>query len=361
MPISNEIPPRILVVGCGGIGGVLAVQLLRSGADLSIATTNEQVRAVWATTGPSLGGKLACPPLPPERLLRTPGEGGTKFDVVFVAVQPTQIESVAKEISTCLTERGRVVCLPNGLCEARLAESLGIERVIGAVVAWGARMPRPGDYRRTSSGGFLVGTLHNFHDPQLLPIIALLENVGAVKRTDNLRGARFSKLTINCAISALGTIGGATLGRLLVRRKVRELGLTLMREAIAVAAADGIALEPISRVRLDRLISRGKSGKPLSVAAQHALLLAVGSRYRRLRSSMLSAIERGRTPAIDHINGEIVKLGAIVGVPTPYNQAATELVWALSRGEIRPGNEALTRLERRALELSVPKLAQSVA
>ena len=37
---------------------------------------------------------------------------------------------------------------------------------------------------------------------------------------------------------------------------------------------------------------------------------AVGLRYRRMRSSMLAAIERKRTPAIDFLNGEVVIRGA---------------------------------------------------
>jgi 2-dehydropantoate 2-reductase len=212
-------------------------------------------------------------------------------------------------------------------------------------------MPKPGQYRRTSAGGFLVGTLQGHTDQQLISVIRLLEGVGPVRRTENLRGARLSKLTINCAISALGTIGGTTLGRLLVQRTMRELGLALMREAVAVSNASGVQLEPIAKVRLERLVAHHPSTRRLSVAAQHALLLAVGSRYRKLRSSMLAAMERGRTPAVDFINGEIVRLGTRTGIPTPFNQAATETVWAIYRGDLTPGHQALSYFNHRARAL----------
>lgn len=362
MTLDSSFSPNILIVGCGGIGGVLAIRLLEKGAQVSIATTNAGVREVWTSTGPLLNGRQQRVRLPSSQVFEQPCDAAQTFDLVFVAVQPTQIEEVAGKLDARLKRQGRVVCLLNGLCEDRLAEHLGDERIIGAVVTWGARMPQPGHYRRTSSGGFLVGTLHGRTDQQLLSVIRLLEGVGPVRRTENLRGARLSKLTINCAISALGTIGGTTLGRLLVQRKVRELGLALMREAVAVAVASGVQLEPIAKVRLERLVARSPSTRPLTVATQHAALLALGSRYRKLRSSMLAAIERGRAPAIDFINGEIVRLGAQFRVPTPFNQAATETVWAIFRGELTPGNEAMSHLSRRSRELcELEKVEMSVA
>jgi 2-dehydropantoate 2-reductase len=65
------------------------------------------------------------------------------------------------------------------------------------------------------------------------------------------------------------------------------------------------------------------------------VLLAVGLKYRRMRSSMLYALERGRQPEIDFLNGEIVRRGAALGVPTPVNAALVEQVRAIARGEAR--------------------------
>jgi 2-dehydropantoate 2-reductase len=92
---------------------------------------------------------------------------------------------------------------------------------------------------------------------------------------------------------------------------VRRLGLEVMSEAVAVApgarraAGEGVGH---ARPRLDRADARRltRPGSP-SLLAKHALLLAVGAKYRRLRSSMLIAIERGREPAVDFLNGEVVR------------------------------------------------------
>ena len=175
-------------------------------------------------------------------------------------------------------------------------------------------------------------------DPRLHDLAAVLEALGPVTVSSNLAGARWSKLAINCAISSLGTLGGDRLGPLMRHRFVRRLALEIMTEVVAVAHAEGVRLEPVSgTLDLDwmALTSQERGGRArLSLSAKHGLLLVVGAKYRRLRSSMLSAIERGREPAVDFLNGEIVLRGARHGISTPVNAACQERVHAIARGEL---------------------------
>jgi 2-dehydropantoate 2-reductase len=228
--------------------------------------------------------------VPPER-----------FDVVLLCTQPPQVEEAARAALPALTDDGAMVCFQNGLCEARVAAIIGGHRTVGAVVAWGAAMLAPGVYERTADGGFALGAhgKSNLSDTQRLgPIANVLEVIGPVELTDNLAGKRWSKLAINAAISALGTIGGDRLGALLQHRFVRRLALEIMTECVLVARAEGVRLEKVSgTVDLDWLAltteEKSMTGSP-SLVAKHAMLLAVGFRFRRMRSSMLAAIERGR-------------------------------------------------------------------
>ena len=80
------------------------------------------------------------------------------------------------------------------------------------------------------------------------------------------------------------------------------------------------------------------------MTTKHALLLAVGLRYRRMRSSMLAAIERKRTPAIDFLNGEVVSRGQKHGIPTPINARIVDTVWAIARGTLTSSRETLDSL-----------------
>jgi 2-dehydropantoate 2-reductase len=337
--------PTFLVVGCGGVGGITAAHLLEAGYDVTGVTTNPEILARVHDQGFQLRGDGGMRTVRGHIVDAVP-KG--PFDYVLLATQPPDVERAAHAALPALAPEGRVVCFQNGLCEARVSAIAGDERVVGAVVAWGAAMPEPGVYDRTASGGFAIGRYDGAEDHRLPPLAAALEAIGPVDVTTNLRGKRWSKLAINCAISSLGTIAGARLGSLLHHRFVRRLALEIMTEAVLVARRENVQLEKVSGT-LDLAWmaltddERASPGSP-SLVAKHAMLLAVGLRYRRMRSSMLAAIERGRTPAVDFLNGEIVDRAKAFGLSVPKNARAREMVWDIANGKVVPSFELLREL-----------------
>jgi 2-dehydropantoate 2-reductase len=332
------------LVGAGGIGGVLGSLLSATAAELSVVTTNAAIAAALSARGFRLRGDDAGRGGSPRAVL-TAAPDTHDFDWVLLAVQPPQVEAAAESALSALAPGGQIVCFQNGLCEERVARLAGRERVVGGVVAWGASMLEPGVYERTSAGGFSLGVLPDGNAERLPELARMLEVVGPVTLTQNLAGVRWSKLAINCAVSTLGTLGGERLGALLRLRFVRRLALEVLTEAVLLARAEGVKLEKVAgTVDLDWLAlgaaERQKSS--VALATKHALMLAVGARYRRMRSSMLSALERGREPAVDFLNGEIVERAARHGLTVPVNTRARELVWAVARGE-RTSSRALLR------------------
>ncbi|WP_373047070.1 ketopantoate reductase family protein [Vulgatibacter sp.] len=338
---------RLLVVGCGGIGGVIAATLAEQQVPLAVVARGPIAEALHLR-GFDLRDEKG------RRLVRGPVEVHESqppgpFDFVLLAVPPDRLEEAARAALPSLGPDGALVCLQNGLAEERLAAAAGVDRVVGAVVAWGASAPEAGVYERTSSGGFTLGRLDGAADPRLDSLASLLEHVGPVRITENLRGARWSKLALNCAVSSLGVIGGDRVGALLRFRFVRRLALEVMSEAVAVAEAEGARLERIAGtvdlqwIALTEAERAAAAGTP-TLLAKHGLLLAVGARYRRLRSSMLAAIERGRVPPVDFLNGEVVERGVRHGIDAPVNRAIVELVHAIARREERSGLAALERL-----------------
>ena len=66
------------------------------------------------------------------------------------------------------------------------------------------------------------------------------------------------------------------------------------------------------------------------------------------RSSMWEDLQRGRKTEVDLLNGEIVRLGAQLDVPTPINQRIVDLVKeAENRGA--PPSLAADELQRRVM------------
>jgi len=342
----------VLVVGSGGIGGVVVASIydhVRSlGGEVVALTTNRDIAETVSAHGFRLTGVDGARTV--KAPIVTALDGAVEpFDQILLATQPPQVEEAARSALPWLRPDGVMVCFQNGLCEDRVARIAGGDRVLGAVVAWGATMPEPGVYERTAVGGFTVGRIDDRggtrDDPRVERLALALEAVGPITRTSNLAGARWSKLAINCAISSLGTLGGDRLGALMMSLTVRRLTLRIMTEVVRVARAEGVALEKVSgTLDLDWLALTEAEEKSIgspTLFTKHAMLLAVGARYRRMRSSMLSAIERGRAPAVDFLNGEVVERGLRHGVPTPVNAEAQRLVHAIARGEARSSMETI--------------------
>jgi len=340
--------PRVLVVGCGGIGGVLMSRILEAGRRVAAVARREEIARVLQTRGPVLRDEKG------ERTLRgdlevfvqPPREGA--YDFILLATPPNGVEAAARDTAHLLAPDGAMVVFQNGLCEDLVARVVGGTRVIGAIVAWGASSPETGVYERTSSGGIMLGTLAGTPDPRLAQLAEVLRAVCPVTFTENLLGARWSKLAINCAISTLGTVGGSRVGPLLRHRFIRRLAMEVFTEVFQVARAEGVRLEKVaSTVDLEWLTlkeSELRARGSLSLVVRHAMLLAIGARYRRLRSSMLAAIERGREPPVDFLNGEVVQRGKAHGIPAPVNKRLLEAVHAMSRRELAPGVDTLRRI-----------------
>jgi len=332
--------PKVLLMGCGGIGGIMAAKLLERGHNLFVVTHNPAIADAVNHRGLVVRDEDREHVVSGCAAATLPSDAGP-FDFVFLATQPPQVEDAARAALPRLAANGALVCFQNGLCEQRVAAIAGAERTLGAIVAWGGSMIEPGIYERTSEGGFVLGRLDGAADQRLEMVRALLEPIGQAEITANLRGARWSKLAINCAISSLGTIGGDRLGALLRHRFVRRLGLEVMTEVVQVARARGVQLEKVSgTIDLDWVAltptERTASGSA-TLMAKHALLLAVGAKFRRLRSSMLQAIERGREPAVDYLNGEVVARARDASIAVPVNERIVEMIHAIARGAVHPG------------------------
>ncbi|MCA9667256.1 MAG: 2-dehydropantoate 2-reductase [Myxococcales bacterium] len=327
-------------MGCGGIGGVIAGHLAELGLDVTAISRNQAVVDAVSSRGLQLRGEGGERSVPVRTLTEVPRE--ERFDWVLLATQPQDVEQAARQALPSLSAEGRLVVLQNGLCEervARVANDAG--RVVGGIVAWGASMVEPGVYDRTSSGGFTLGRLDGRDDVRLDALATPLEAIGEVQRTHNLAGARWSKLALNCTISSLGALSGERLGWLVQKRNIRRLALEIMSEVVTVAQRLDVKLEKVSGtldldwMALTRDERRQVIGS-MGLASKHAMLLAVGLRYRRLRSSMLSAIERGREPPIAFLNGEVVERGERLGVPTPVNRAICDRLATIGAGHQRP-------------------------
>ena len=63
-------------------------------------------------------------------------------------------------------------------------------------------------------------------------------------------------------------------------------------------------------------------------------------KYRRLKSSSLQSLERGRKTEVDNYNGYIARKGKELGVDTTVNEQLSKMLAEIEQGKrrIAPGN-----------------------
>jgi 2-dehydropantoate 2-reductase len=340
---------RLLLMGCGAVGGVIAGGLLRAGRKLAIITHNDQISAAINAGGLRVitpEGQWTVPATAYTHLEEASGP----FDAAYLAMKATAVEQAARDVADHLSPEGYVVTLQNGVVEDRVAAILGRDRVVGALVGWGATMHAPGVYEMTSQGELVVGELDGQTTPRVQQVKATLDAVAPTVISNNIYGVLWSKLAINCVITTLGAVTGQLLGEMLWRGGIRRLALVITSEIVDVAEAQDISLEPVGGTldvhRLYLPPERRTGGFGFDLLPKHAIMLLVGLKFRRLKSSMLQSLERGRRPEIDFMNGYVVGKGQEKRVPTPVNAALTEMVREIEAGKRTIDPENLQSLLR---------------
>lgn len=319
-----------LVVGAGAIGGITAVLLKKDGVNVEIVCKQDDYASYITDKGINVKGvcgslTVKIPAYSSISQVKEPK------DIILLATKATDMIDAARSVKEFMKKDGYLISLQNGICEDDLAAVVGKEKIIGCVTGWGATMESPGNLIMTSTGDFILGYPEKEPDDYLKYIADILSSVVPAKTTGNIMGHLYSKLTINSCITSLGAICGLYLGKMLSIRKVRRMFIEIIREAVLVARAMKIKVE-IFGGRLD--FEKFISGQDiLSDLRRHLMLMIIGFKYRKLKSSSLQSLERGKKTEIDFFNGYIVKNGRDLGISTPVNTVIVNMIHEIECGE----------------------------
>ena len=331
---------RIGIIGLGAIGGVVAARLLRSaagGETIALAAGSERAVEAIRRGGLRVGGEAAVPA--PQLLGGTLPAQGAPYDLMLLCTRTDASDGALTAASPLLAADGALVCVQNGLPEERAAVRLGSKRTLGAVIGWSASSEAYGEYAITGGGKFILGAVDGTM-AKVMPAKAVLERAFPVRVTSNLRGARWTKLAFNCALSTLCAVSGLDFGGLAARRDARRLALHIVGEAIAVAEKRRVKLEKV--VGLD---PRWFVPGAMPAAVQHALIWLAARRRPRQRSGMLQRLLAGRPAGqVDDLNGAVSEAARAERLTAPLNAHLRDLVHAIERGEERIGPHQLERL-----------------
>ncbi|MGQ9617089.1 MAG: ketopantoate reductase family protein [Spirochaetota bacterium] len=321
---------RVAVVGCGGIGGVIAGVLARKLEGVACVTGREDSALLLNRNGVHVTGKKG------EFVTRvhacsTMNMVNSSFDIIIIAVKSNQLGEVFKETKDYLDENGFILTVQNGVEMLKLKDEYPDVKLLAGAVGYNAIMLDYGKYHVTTGGGITIGVLSRGSYEDVLLLKKLLEPEIRVKYTKNPEGLLWSKLIIVCGVTGLGGVSGLLTGELLRYRVSRRLFYAIATEGSMVARKLGIKLEKFGGAINPERFSNDKRGFPIFI--RYLLLRLIGVKYRNLKSNIHHSIERNKPTEVYYLNGAIVREGERLGIETPFNRGVVRVIEEIERHE----------------------------
>jgi 2-dehydropantoate 2-reductase len=317
---------RYIVVGPGAIGGTIGGLLARSGHDVVLAARGAHLTALRA------GGLTVATPTQ-TFTVRPPVIGGpgelrlTADDALILAVKSQDTAAVVAAWNGCpVTGAGLaadcvpVFCVQNGVDNERQAARL-FGQVYGVGVQMPAEMRWPGQVVAPGSpvaGMLEIGRYPSGTGPASERLAADLTASGFIASVSSqVMTAKYTKLLRNLRNSIIAACGSMD------SPEARTLAGLAVAEAEACYRAAGIEHHDLRTANAAR-------DEVVREVPVNGRMRGGGSTWQSLHR------QAGRVEA-DFLNGEIVLLGRLHGVPTPVNELLRQTVNSMATRRELPG------------------------
>ncbi|HEV7390972.1 MAG TPA: 2-dehydropantoate 2-reductase N-terminal domain-containing protein [Burkholderiales bacterium] len=336
---------KIAVLGAGAIGSSIGADLTQGGHDVTIVDQwPAQIEALQSS------GVRVCMTdqevhVPVRALhLCDLSSANIAFDIVFLAVKSNDHRWLAEFIKPYLKSEGVLVATQNGMNDDSIASIVGRNRTVGCVLELSAEIFTPGLVKRNTTRTttwFALGELDGFYTPRVKEIESILSKVGRVEVTNNIYGAKWTKLIANTM--TMGPFGLLGLGNrdAAALPGMFDMSVKLGKESLAVGAALGYRMEPIFGLRADEFAG---SGEENLVTAMKTLLGHVSNG----RTAPIHDHIKGRKSEMEFISGVVSRKGKELGIPTPYNDAVMEIDRQINTRAIKMDASNFELLKQRA-------------
>lgn len=320
---------RYIIYGAGGIGGAIGTRLFQHGFDVVLICRGEHLRAIQTHgltfKAPGESVRLPIPAVGHPRELSFRAD-----DVVLLTMKSQDTGAALAALMRAGGANLPVVCAQNGVDNERLALRR-FSRVYGMVVWMPATYLEPGLVLNHAApvGGILdAGCYPHGVDDRIGQLTADLSASGFVANADSdIMRWKYTKLLSNVRNAFQAACGVDARSKTVIR--------ALRDETLACYRAAGIAFVPEEEFK-ERIRAQLKLG---DIEGQP-----------RTGGSSWQSLQRGLdTVEADYLNGEIVMLGRLHGIPTPCNALLQEVANRLARTGQPPGSVSVRELEERLL------------
>jgi 2-dehydropantoate 2-reductase len=299
---------RVCVVGCGAVGSLFAANLAQLD-DVEVWAYDVSQAHVDAINANGLrlvgAGEVVGRPRATTDASELPA-----CDFGIVATKAMHTESAIAATAHAFAD-GAVATVQNGVGNEEVVAGR-VGRVIRGTTFPAGKILEPGVVQWDVKGDTTLGPFEP--RPARCDEVEVLADActrGGMPTTAvaDARPAQWRKVIFNAATNPVGALTGLTHGRVCERPDLRAIVSALVDEGKAVAAAQGIVLDADPEDLIDH------AAKP-DVAYGH-------------KASMLQDVEARRKTEVEYLNGGIGRFGRALGVPTPLNDAITQLIRAL--------------------------------
>ena len=242
---------RYVILGCGAIGGTVAAGLARDGHDVLVSDADPDVVRAVNAAGLRIEGPVEQFTVHPQAVM--PADLPDRIDgPVLLAVKAHHTAAAAAVLTGRLHGDGFVVSLQNGLTADVLAEAIGPDRVVEAVVNFGADVLEPGVVLRGNRATFMIGELDGRPSERVAALAADIADAEA--STDVLRYA-WAKEAYGATLFATA-VSDLPIHEVLSDPAYRPLLIAVATEVLAQAPVTPLPLDGFDPADLDGSLDR---------------------------------------------------------------------------------------------------------
>lgn len=331
---------RILVIGGGAIGSLVAAQLAQAGQPVTLAGRARSARAINldGLRVVENGATTIVRGVEAVDSLAAAFSNGADFRLAVLAVKSYDTAQAAAELLAATAQPPPVLTLQNGVGnEEVLLAVLGPSRVVAGVITTPVSAPEPGvvmvERPRRRVGVADVagkGSAAAFAAAEVASQFALAGFEARVY--PDWRSLKWTKLVMNLLCNASCALLGWPPERVWADPRLAGLEIEAWREAMAVIRQQGCRLVNLGGYPL-ALLEPALRSLPAAWLRGPLGRFVVGGRGSKMPSLYLD-VESGKGRSeVRWLNGAVVDAARRLGQSAPANQVLCDSLWAVINGE----------------------------
>ena len=307
---------KIAVMGAGALGGYFGGRLSNAGHDVTLIARGAHLAALQ-TNGLQIKSPNGDLHLKDISATDNPADVGP-VDVVMMMVKTYDLAEAGRAAKAMIADQTMVVTCQNGVSAPDiLAPIIGAKHIVPGVARIPGEISAPGVIRHNAPFDILIlgerdttvsERVQRFHD-------ALRDAGTSPTIAENINHELWSKFIGQATLASITALTRLNIGPLLDCPQTEQL----FRDAMSEVEQVGRAVDPT--------LPAGLAGQNLDFLRKFP---------RHMHASMLDDLNRGKPIENEALSGDVVRLGAAHGVPTPIHAVFAAALQPFAGGTPEP-------------------------